>query len=167
MGPSNMDNPVLGIIFHFPDAARWWHPWSPDASSKSSKIKGQRLRIDNCVIIKHGFGGFPDLWQDNFVLILCHSSILTSCNKLARKEKKRTQQQKMYAFKIIKEKLCKLLLRLLWHELSLNLCCSYFMPHHCSCCSLPALPLIIKSLHLLRICLKNLFLITTRYEKLN
>ena len=43
--------------------------------------------------INHGFGGFPDLRQvkvlsDNFVLILSHRSILTSSNKLARKEKK-------------------------------------------------------------------------------
>ena len=77
------------------------------------------LQISNCVIIKHGFGGFPDLWQvkvlpDNFVLILFHRSILTSSNKLARKEKKRTQQEIIYfvykklityGFKIIKEKI--------------------------------------------------------------
>ena len=82
------------------------------------KIKWERLRIDNCVIINHGFGGFLDLWQvkmlpDNFVLILSHRSILTSSNKLARKEK-RTQQEIIYfvykklityAFKIIKEKI--------------------------------------------------------------
>ena len=30
-----------------------------------------------------------------------------------------------------KKKLYKVVLRLLWDELSLNLCCSYFIPHHC------------------------------------
>ena len=30
-----------------------------------------------------------------------------------------------------KKKLYKGVLRLLWDELSLNLCCSYFIPHHC------------------------------------
>ena len=88
-----------------------------------------RTMLSGSTFTCHKLGNPPKPWL-TITQLLIWSALIAACIRFLTVSCK--NQFKMGRRKhCAKKKLYKVVLRILWDELSLNLCCSYFIPQHC------------------------------------